>query len=60
MYDIIQQVSKTMQGSAGPGGIDAAYWQDRTLRYGLSTRNLQEAIATLKGCLTTTYPQCAS
>ena len=38
--DILEQVSKSMQGVAGLGGIDADLCQYCTLRYGPSSRDL--------------------
>ena len=45
-----------MQGTAGLGGIGAVAYQEWTLRYGLSSPDLQEAIYTLVWWIANTYP----
>uniref|UniRef100_A0A1X7TNZ6 Reverse transcriptase domain-containing protein n=1 Tax=Amphimedon queenslandica TaxID=400682 RepID=A0A1X7TNZ6_AMPQE len=47
----VHQVALRIQGSAGPGGCDAAHWQDILLRYGPASRRLCDCVANLSRCL---------
>ena len=38
--NLIQRTAALIQGSAGPGGCDAAHWQDVLLRYGAHSGRL--------------------
>lgn len=45
--NIIQRVGSAIQGSAGPCGCDASYWQDALLRCGAHSSHLRDAVASL-------------
>ena len=43
----ILHIAGRIQGSAGPGGLDASHWQDALLRYGAHSERLRDAVAVL-------------
>eukprot|EP00957_Ditylum_brightwellii_P043810 3322308-Ditylum_brightwellii.AAC.2 len=55
----VMHIASRMQGSAGPGGVEAVSWQDWLLRFGAASLKLQEAGAKLTRWLANTRPAWA-
>ena len=44
---LINKIANMIQGSGGPGGSDAAHWQDALLRYGSHSAKLRDQVASV-------------
>eukprot|EP00957_Ditylum_brightwellii_P010482 794488-Ditylum_brightwellii.AAC.1 len=54
------EIASRMQGSVGPGGVEAVSWQDWLLQFGAASLKLREAVAKVTRWLTNTRPAWAA
>ena len=52
---LINKIANMIQGSGGPGGSDAAHWQDALLRYGSHSAKLRDQVASVARRLSNYY-----